>query len=207
MTSTLPPPPGRPAPERRRRSPGIWIGLGLVALGGIVAVVWIAVTIPAFSDRVDEMHRADISSPAVFEVDEAVSWAVFIEPSSRSQSGLRYQLVSESGALVSLGRSGGSTYDWFGDSGREIATADLEPGRYRLEVASGDATLAIGRDPSGVILGAIAGALIVGLPLVLGGAGLAIVSAIRDTRRRTRAAAPPPPSPWSAGEWPAEPGR
>ncbi|MDW3219086.1 MAG: hypothetical protein R8F63_10800 [Acidimicrobiales bacterium] len=207
MTSTLPPPPTRPTPQPRRRSPGIWIGVGLVALGGIVAVVWIGARIPAFRDRVDEMYRADAETPASFVVEEDVSWDLFIEPSSRSQSGLRYQLVDEAGEVVALGRSGGSSYDWFGDSGREIATADLAPGRYRLEVTAGDATVAIGRDPTGVITGAIAAALIIGLPLVLGGTALAIVSAIRDTRRRTRTAAPPPPSPWSAGEWPAEPGR
>lgn len=204
MTSTLPPPPARPA---RRRSPGVWIGLGLVALGGIVAVVWLVVRIPAFNDEVDALRRATPDQPATFVVDEPVRWSVFIEPSGRSQSGLRYRLVDDGGREVLLERSGGASYDAFGDSGREIASVALEPGTYRLEVTAGDATLAVGDDPTGVLTGAIAAALVIGLPLVLGGAALSIVSAIRDTRRRTETAAPPPASPWSAGEWPADPGR
>lgn len=213
MISTLPPPPARPAPPARRRSPGIWIGVALIAVGGLAVVGWLVLALPEMGERADELHRAKMGRPVEFEVvDDVVEWDVFIEPSDRSQSGVRYEIRDADGELVQVGRagepgsflgaSGGSSYSWFGRSGRSIASARLQSGTYRLEVVSGDATIAIGRNPAGAVGRAVGGAAALGLPLILGGTAVAVVSAVRDTRRRNRLAEPPPPSPWSSGEWP-----
>lgn len=189
----------------------------MVAVGGLAVVAWLLFTLPEVGDRADALHRAEPGQPAAFVVaDDIVEWEIFIEPSGRSQSGVRYEIRDENDEIVPVGRaedsssffgSSGSSYEWFGRSGRSIASVRLPAGSYRLLVVESDATIAIGEDPTEVLGRAVGGAAALGLPFILGGAALAVVSAIRDTRRRTIEAEPPPPSSWSSGEWPAERGR
>lgn len=172
--------------------------LGVLAAGG-----WLIAELPSVSDEIDRFHRASPQRPVEFTVLEPVDWDVFIEPSVSSQSGFRFEIIDSAGAPVPLGREHGFTYNWFGRSGRSIASVRLAPDTYRAEVVEGDATVAVGPSPGGRILRAIGGAVLIGAALGITGVAIMIVSAVRDTRRRNENAEPPPPSPWSSGEWPA----
>jgi hypothetical protein len=193
--------------ERHRLHRGVFVGSTLALVGLIAATVWFVVRVPAIADDLRSLEESTAAQPLEFEVTESVDWTLFIQPSSESLSGVRFAIVDVgSGDEIPLTGSPGSfTYNWFGRSGRAIARADIPPGRYRL-VVGGGATIAIGPNPSGRILWAVGGAALIGIPLILGGIAVAVVSFVRDTRRRTVDAEPPPPSPWSAGEWPADRG-
>lgn len=200
---TLPPPPSRPSVPRRPIHRGIWIGTALGVLGVVAAGGWAIVTMPAVSDDIDRFPRASPDAPVEFTVEDAVDWDVFLEPSTLSQSGVRLEVVDERGDPVPFGNEHGFTYEWFGRSGRSIASVALDPGTYRMRVVEGSATVAVGASPGGAILRALGGAALIALVVAGPGVVILVVSAVRDTRRRTRDAEPPPPSPWSAGEWPA----
>ena len=186
---------------------GIWVGAAVLCLGVIAAVGWFFANAPDVSDEIDRLHRASPDLPAEFTTTQAVDWDVFLEPSSASRVRFRFVILDVEGEPVRLGNDHGSTYEWFSRSGRSIASVVLEPGDYRMEVTEGTGTVALGTGPAGRIFRAVAGAIAIGLLLGLSGIAIRIVSAVRDTRRRTENAEPPPPSPWSSGEWPAEPGR
>ena len=200
---TLPPPPPRPVVSGRPIHRGVWIGAALGVLGVVAAGVWAIATLPSVSDDIDRLHRASPGAPAEFTVEDAVDWDVFLEPSTLSQSGVRIEVVDERGDPVPLGNEHGFTYEWFGRSGRSIASVALDPGTYRMRVVEGTATVAVGASPGWAILRAVGGAVLIALLVCGPGVVILVVSAVRDTRRRTRDAEPPPPSPWSAGEWPA----
>ncbi len=205
MSLPPPPPPPRPA-VRRPVHRGVWVGAAILALGVLAAGGWLFARLPAVSDELDRFHRAEPGLPAVFTVDDTVDWDVFIEPSTASQSGFRFEIVDDSGEPMPLGNDHGFTYNWFSRSGRSIASVVLAPGTYELRVVDGPSTVAVGASPAGRILWALGGALVIGGVLVVGGAAVMVVSAVRDTRRRNENAEPPPPSPWSSGEWPAADG-
>jgi len=198
-----PRPPARPLVARRPIHRGIWIGATILVVGVLAAGAWLFAELPSVSDEIDRFHRASPQLPVEFEVVESVDWDVFIEPSVSSLSGLRFEIVDASGDRVRLGSDHGFTYNWFGRSGRSIASVELEPGTYRVEIVEGFSTVAVGRSPGGKIFRAIGGAVLIGALLGVTGVVIMIVSAVRDTRRRTENAEPPPPSPWSSGEWPA----
>jgi hypothetical protein len=183
------------------------VGASILLIGVLGAVGWFVASVPDIADGIDRLHRASPELPVEFDVAEAVDWDAFLEPSSASRARFRFAIVDAAGERARLGNDHGSTYDWFSRSGRSIASVVLGPGRYRMEVTEGFGTVALGASPTGKIFRAVFGALIIGL--LVGGAGVVvmIVSAVRETRRRTQNAELPPPSPWSAGEWPAEPGR
>ena len=185
---------------------GIFIGAGLAVFGVIAGVFWFALQMPGISDDIDRLQRSDIDLPLEFEVAQPVVWTLFVEPSSASLSGVRFAVIDVDGIEMPLDRAGGDSYEWFGRSGRPVAEVELPAGSYRLQV-EGTATVAIGSGPGDKLSLALRGAALLGVPLVIGGLALAIVSAVRDTRRRTQNAEPAPPSPWSAGEWPTDPGR
>jgi len=183
----------------------------------MAAGAWLFSELPNVSDEIDRFHRASRQFPVEFTVEEAVDWDVFIEPSSASRSGLRFEIVDAEGEPVRLGSDHGFTYNWFSRSGRSIASAALDPGTYRMTVTEGTASVAIGDSPGAEIFRAVGGGVLIGGVLGLLGIVVMIVSAVRDTRRRNQNNEPPPPSPWSSGEWssgewssgewPEEPGR
>jgi hypothetical protein len=186
----------------------VFIGAGIMVFAVMAAVIWFVSQVPRISDDIDRLARSSPALPLEFETQETVDWTLFIEPAGASLSGVRFAIVDTSSGdeLVLSGSSGSSSYTWFGRSGRAVGGVRIPPGAYLLRV-EGDATIAIGPNPGRSIFRAIGGAALIGIPLLLAGIAVALVSAIRDTRRRTQNAEPPPPSPWSAGEWPADRGR
>lgn len=218
MTSRLPPPPPRPpAPQpviarptratvvapARRRPVLVFVGMGIAIAGVLAAVGWLAVHLPEWGERIDELERAEADAPLRVVVDDPVRWTVFLEPSSSSGIDTTYRVVDEGGDVVAVDRSGDdSSYEWFGRSGRGIGTVDLDPGTHVVQVTGPD-TIALGPSPRPALERAVVGAALVGLPLVIGGIVVAVVAAVRDTRRRDATGESPPPSPWTAGEWPS----
>lgn len=216
MTSVLPPPPPRPPgpagvapplPLTRRRNPATPIGVGIAALGLMIGLAFIIPKVSTLPDDIDALARARTLEPAALEIVEPVGWTIYIEPSNLSLSGIRPSIVDvDSGEPVALRSGGSSSYGWGSRTGRAIARVDLDPGTYELRV-EGAATLAIGDRPGARLWTAVWRGVVVGGTVMLAGIVLAVVSAIRDTRRRNERSEPPPPSPWSAGEWPADTGR
>lgn len=214
MTSSLQPPPPPPPPDPslpamvvRSNRASVWIGVSLAAVGVLASVAWAGLQLFLLDRDVDELTRAVASSPTDFDVDATVSWTVFAEPRDESLSGVRYRIVDAvTGEESGLAPYGGDfAYSTGSHSGRAVSTVQLQPGRYRL-VVEGPLTIAVGPSPAGRMGWMFGGAAAVGGPLLIGGLAVALISAIRDTRARTRAALPPPASPWSAGEWPPERG-
>lgn len=211
MTASLPPPPppppSAPAAVVRSGRSTVWIGVSLAILGVVGAIVWAVAQFVLLSRDVGDLGRADTDAPYDFVVDDGgVSWTLFVEPQSASLGRVRFAIVDrDRGTEMALRGYGGSfTYDVPSHSGRAVATVQLPDGSYRL-VVEGPVTIAVGPSPASRIGWMIGGGLLIAVPLVVGGGGLALVTAIRDTRRRTAAALPPAPSPWTAGEWPREP--
>ncbi len=213
MTSSLPRPPSPPgaagprSPESSSRA-GVWVGVVLAIFGVVTALVWVGAQFVLLDRDVDDLERATAAVPLDFEVGSPVRWTLFLEPDEASFSGVRFAVTdTAAGTEVALGPyRGGFSYDTFSHNGRAVATISLDPGVYRLAV-EGPVTIAIGPSPAGRVGWMVGGGLLIGAPLLIGGMALALVSAIRDTRRRTQAAMPPAPSPWTSGEWPQDPER
>ncbi|MFT5201348.1 MAG: hypothetical protein ACI9C1_000723 [Candidatus Aldehydirespiratoraceae bacterium] len=207
----LPPPPPRTAapaarPTPRKRSPWIFIGIGVIAAGVLAGTMYAGSQIPAFSDRVDALSRIAPDGSATVVVAEPVEWDIFIEPSTQSLSGTAVRITNTAtGVAVDLRRSGNVSYEWFGRSGRSFARVSLDAGKY--DIATRGAAFAIGIDPTVGFRRWIGITSLIMVPAVIGGVVISIVSSIRDTRRRNENSEPPAPSPWSSGEWPAGPGR
>ncbi len=213
MTSSLlrpPPPPtahGTIPPVASSRA-GVWVGVGLAIFGIVAALAWAGAQFVLLDRDVDDLGRAAAAEPFSFEVGSPARWTLFLEPNDASFSGVHFSVTdTASGDEVALGSyRGGFSYDTLSYSGRAVATISLEPGVYRVDV-EGPVTIAIGPSPAGRVGWMVGGGLLIGVPLLIGGVALALGSAIRDTRRRTRAALPPAPSPWTSGEWPRDPER
>lgn len=170
-------------------------------------MVYFALQLPGTIDDIDALHRATEQESIDFTIGEATTWQIFLEPNSESLAGTQVAVVdAATGEPLALGRPSTFSYAWGTRSGRSVGSVALDPGNYRL-VVQGDARFAIGPNPGPRFIRSVIWALVIGVPLLIGGAAFAIVSAVRDTRRRTREAEQPPPSPWSAGEWPAESNR
>jgi len=175
--------------------------------GAMAAVGWFAASAPDIGREIDRLHRASPGVPAEFTITQTVDWDVFLEPSSASRARFRFAILDQAGDELPLGNDHGSTYEWFSRSGRSIASVALAPGEYSMQVTEGQGTVALGRGPGAKIFRSVIGAIAIGGIIGLGGVAIMIVSAVRDTRRRTEDSELPPPSPWSSGEWPADPGR
>lgn len=207
----LPPPPPRPAAPAvpaalRKRSPWVFIGIGIIAVGVLAGTMYAGSQVPAFGDRVDALSRIAPDESATVVVAESVEWDIFIEPSTESLSGTAVQITNTvTGVAVDLRRSGNVSYEWFGRSGRSFARVSLDAGEY--EIATRGAGFALGVDPTDGFRRWIGITSLIMVPPVIGGSVISLVSSIRDTRRRNENAEPPASSPWSAGEWPAGPGR
>lgn len=212
MTSSLPQPPPRaphgPVPVRPPGRAGVWVGVVIAVFGVVAAVVWAGVQFVLLDRDIDDLGRATAADPLDFTIEETVGWTLFLEPSEASLSGVHFSVTdTASGAAVTLGPYGGGfSYDTFSHSGRAVATVRFEPGVYRVDV-DGPATIAIGPSPAARLAWMVGGGFLIGTPLFVGGVALALMTAVRDTRRRTQEAVPPPPSPWTSGEWPQDPRR
>lgn len=185
----------------------IWVGIGL-ALAGIAigGGLFVAVFLQ-INDDVGELHRFGFRADGgSYVVVESVRATLFVEPQSRTMSGVRYEVIDVvTGEVVGLRSAGGSfSYDFPAGSGRSVAAVDLEPGEYVVDVRPADVTVAIGPSPAPSFGDFLRGVLL-GAPLVLIGGTLALVSAIRQTRSRNREVGstlpPPGSSPWATGTW------
>jgi hypothetical protein len=194
----------------------------------VAAVLWLALSLfvgfRSLSRQVEGFQRVPIPGQAEVSFAEPGGYTVYFEGVGASDEQVpippfRFSLTTVGGAEVSIRPYGGSaTYGLAGHSGRAVATFQIEePGRFLLqtegESQGGQASLAVGRSVGpgifGVVSGAIAGALI----LVLAGAVLAVVVAVRRNRARrlVPASAAQPVTGWGQGTgpagWFADPGR
>ena len=113
----------------------IWVGVG-VALAGIAigAGLFVAVFLQ-INDDVGALHRFGFRADGgPYVVEEPVRATLFVEPQTRSMSGVRYEVIDLATAeVVPLDSAGGRfTYDFPAGSGRSIAAVDLEPGEYAV---------------------------------------------------------------------------
>lgn len=186
----------------------IWLGIGIALVGVAVGGGLFIAVFFQINDDVSALHRFGFRADGgVYEVEEPVRATLFVEPQTRSMSGVRYEVIDvASGEVIGLRGAGGSfTYDFPAGSGRSVAAVDLESGEYVVRVQPADATIAIGPSPLPSFGDFLRGVLF-GAPLVVIGGTLAVVAAIQQTRSRTREAVSslPPPgsaSPWTTGTW------
>lgn len=186
----------------------------LLALAGVGMVGWLFMAVFLnISDDVADLHRfGRFGDGGALVIQDAAEVTVFLEPQSRSMSGVRFEVIDVATGFPVPTRAASSSfsYDFPSGSGRSIAAVDLEPGEYVVTVEPADATVAIGPSPAPTF-GDFALGLLVGLPLIAVGGTLAVVSAVRQTRERTQAAsfaqtgldgaAPAAASPWATGAW------
>ena len=201
MLPAPPPPPGAAA-ARSYRS-WIWSGAILIVLGVIGIVGWVIYGVIDVDRTVDDMVRAREGTAVGFILDSDRDWTVYLEPQSADLSGLRFDLLDPVGDQVEMRPYGGrSTYSVTGHSGWAVATVALEAGEHQLVVdGSGSRWVAVGPSIAGRIGTIVIWSIVMGVVLIGGGAALAIVGALRQSRARNRRATPPPPSAWANGEW------
>ncbi len=187
----------------------MWTGIAIAVLGALAAGAWSVWQFVLLNRDIGDLHRASVGHAATLKIDEPESWTVFVEPSSRSLTGVRYRIRSTAtGDDAALGNYSGSfTYDVPNGSGRSVATVELESGEYLVSVEESDAVIAVGPSPAGRLGWMVLGGFLIGIPTVLGGGALAVVNGIRLTRSHNRRGEPPAESDWSVGEWPDSPGR
>jgi len=181
----------------------IWAG-GVSVIVGIFAVVaWTGVQFFEMSRMVDDLVRAEPGLPTEFSIDEPVGWTVFVEPDKASLNGVRFRIRNvETNTDVVMSPYGGTfSYGFPDHTGRAVATVALRKGTYSLEVDGSGLSLAVGASPAARVAWMIIGGIAIGLPLVIGGGTVAVVSALRQSRHRNRRSAPPPASTWATGEW------
>lgn len=170
-----------------------WAAIGIVAvvLGAALSTVWFIWALGQVEDDVDALVVVNGTSADVLIVDEAVEWTIYLEPASRSLSGVRFEVIdADTGELVALEPArNGVNYDVGGRNGRPISLARLDPGTYRVEIAPADATLAVGPDVGDQVQQMWLGAFVIALPTVLGGGIVAAVNMLRALR-----SAPTPPT-------------
>ncbi len=175
-----------------------------MVVGIIAVVVWVGFQFFRMSGEVDNFVRSGPDQVAEFVVDRPVDWTVFVEPDKASLTGVRFRIWDVDAAReVRMKPYGGSfSYGFPSHNGRAVATVSLEPGTYSLQVEGSGLNLALGPSPAGRTVWMLLGGLLIGVPMVIGGAVLAAMSALSESRRRNRMAAMPPVSTWSSGEWP-----
>ena len=173
-------------------------------LGIIAVIAWVGYQFYEMSSEVDGFVRSGSGQPPEFVVQQRVDWTVFVEPQAASLTGVRFQIWDNvAGRRVEMSSYDGSfSYGFPDHSGRAVATVALDPGTYSIQVEGEGVILALGPSPAHRVVRMIVGGLLVGVPLVIGGATTAIVAALRQSRRRNRNSSRPPPSGWSSGEWP-----
>ncbi len=203
-TSLLPAPPQPPsASHRSTHRSWIWTGAILITLGVLSIIAWIIYGVIDIDRTVDDLVRTREGSATEFTLDSPRSWTVYVEPQSASLGGLRFSLLDGDGERIEMQPYGGDlSYSVTGHSGRAVATVSLGRGDHQLVVdGSGQRLVAIGPSVGGRIVRIFVGSLLIGLPLIGGGAVLVIVGALRQSRARNRAVGLPPPSTWATGDW------
>ncbi len=208
--SSLLPPPPRPTSASggvrkwtRSLQTWIWIGGASAVLGVLAVVIWVGIHFARMSAEVDALNRSVPGTSSEFVVDESVDWTVFVEPSDASMSGIRFRIwdvgAGREVAMRPYGRS--FSYGLPSHTGRAIATVSLDPGTYSIQIEGSGLGLAVGPSPAGHVVWMLVGGLVIGLPFVLGGIAVAVIAAVRQSRRRNQVASLPPPTAWSTGQW------
>jgi uncharacterized protein DUF2510 len=212
---------------RRVRPALFWYWVAGAAV--VAAVVWFALSlvlgIRSINGQVEGFQRVPIPGQAEVSFAEPGGYTLYYEGWGAGDEQPTIPSFSVSlasvgdGEEVSIRDYGGSqTYDLGGHSGRALATFRIEePGRFLLraegEPQDVEANVAVGRSVGPGIFRTVIPAFAGSLILVLGGAVLAVVVAVRRNRARRLLPAPAaqPVSRWGQGlgpaGWFADPGR
>lgn len=200
-----------------------WVA-GAVA---VAAVLWFALSLflgfRSLSRQVEGFQRVPIPGQAEVSFAEPGGYTLYYEGLGASDEQMtippfRFSLTTVGGEEVSIRPYGGSaTYGLAGHSGRAVATFQIEPGRFLLqtegEPQGGQANLAVGSSVGPGIFRVVSLAIVGTLVLLLAGAVLAVVVAVRRNRARRLlpAAAAQPVTGWGqatvAAGWFADPRR
>jgi hypothetical protein len=211
---------------RRIRPALFWYWVAGAAV--MAAVVWFALSlflgIRSINRQVEGFQRVPIPGRAEVSFAEPGGYTLYYEGWGAADEQptiprFRVSLASVGGEEVSIRDFGGSqTYDLGGHSGRALATFRIEePGRFLLraegEPQDVEANVAVGRSVGPGIFRTVIPTLAGTLILVLGGAVLAVVVAVRRNRARRLLPAPAaqPVPMWGQATgpagWFADPGR
>lgn len=174
-----------------------WAAAGIVSavLGIALCSAWFIWALGQVDDGVDDLVLAPGGDATELVVETAVDWTIYLEPSSRSLSGVRFQIVDiANGEPVQLEPARNDVvYDVGDRGGRPVSRAQLEPGTYRVELSPDDAMLAIGPDVGDRVQQLWLGVVVIALPTVLGGGVVAAVNMLRVLRGRPTAGSTPAP--------------
>jgi hypothetical protein len=193
----------------------------------VAAVVWLALSLflgfRSLSRQVQGFQRVAIPGQGEVNFAEPGGYTLYFEGLGASDEQVtippfRFSLTTVGGEEVSIRPYGGSaTYGLAGHSGRAVGTFQIEePGRFLLqtegEPQGGQANLAVGRSVGPGIFRVVSVAIVGTLVLLLAGAVLAVVVAVRRGRARMLLApAAQPVTGWGQGTvaagWFADPGR
>lgn len=189
---------------RRIRPALFWYWVAGAAV--VAAVVWFALSlflgIRSINGQVERFQRVPIPGQAEVSFAEPGGYTLYYEGWGAADEQptippFRVSLVSVlGGEEVSIRDYGGSqTYDLGGHSGRALATFRIEqPGRFLLrtegEPQDVEANVAVGRSVGPGIFRTVIPTLAGTMILVLGGAVLAVVVAVRRNRARRLLPAP-----------------
>jgi hypothetical protein len=194
----------------------------------VAAVLWLALSLflgfRSLSRRVEGFQRVPIPGRAEVSFDEPGGYTLYFEGLGASDQqatipSLNVSLTSVGGEEVSIrGYGGSATYDIAGHSGRALGTFRIEePGRFLLqtegEPRGGQANVAVGPSVGPAVFRTVILAIAGALVLVLAGAILAAVVAVRRNRARRLLPAPGAQPVATLGQatgpagWFADPGR
>lgn len=166
-----------------------WAAIGIVAVvvGAAASTVWFIWALDQVEDDLDALVVVSGATSDLLVVDEAADWTIYLEPASRSLSGVRFEIIDvDSGEPVALESARNTVnYDVSGRSGRPVSRARLDAGTYRVEFVAADAALAIGPDVGDQVQQMWLGAFVIALPTVLGGGIVAAVNLLRALRSAT----------------------
>lgn len=163
-----------------------WASVGIIValVGAAVSTAWFVWGLNRVDDGLDGLIVVAGSQPVRVPVAEAVDWTVYLEPSDRSLSGVRFDVVDTStGEPVTLEPPRNDVDYSVGDrTGRPISRARLDAGEYLVEVSPDDVVLAIGPDVGDRVQWMWLGAVLIAIPTVLGGGVVAAVNLLRALR-------------------------
>ncbi|MEM9202385.1 MAG: hypothetical protein AAGC53_12015 [Actinomycetota bacterium] len=178
------------------------IGITVAVAGAALSTIWFVWALSRVEAGLDDVLVVTGADEVVtVTVEESVDWTIYLEPADRSLSGIRFSIQNvANGQDVPLSAARNDVaYRVAGRDGRPVSRARLEPGVYVIEVSPADAVLAIGPDLGERVQLMWLGALLIGLPTVLGGAGVAAVNLARALRPPAppvgEGSLPPPPPP------------